>query len=148
MKAKTVLGTGTLSGGSAVFTISTLPAGNNSITAVYAGDSNFGSSTSKATKQVVDKATTTTNLASSLNPSSIGQSVTFTATVTPHFSGTVTGTVSFYDGTTLLKTVGVSNGSAKYTTKTLAAGKDTITATYNGSTDFTGSSDSVTQTVN
>jgi hypothetical protein len=44
--------------------------------------------------------------------------------------------------------VGLRKGEAKFTTMTLTSGKHTITATYNGSTDFTGSSDSVTQTVN
>jgi hypothetical protein len=67
----------------------------------------------------------------------------------PQFSGTVTGTVAFYDGTTLLKTVTPSKGAAKFTTKTLTSGTHSITATYNGSTDFTGSSSApVTQTVN
>ena len=78
MKGATVLGTGTLSGGSANFTTSILPVGTNAIKAIYGGDSNFGSSTSKVVKQVVSKATTTTTLASSQNPSSFGQSVTFT----------------------------------------------------------------------
>jgi uncharacterized repeat protein (TIGR03803 family) len=149
MKGKTVLGTGTLSDGSASFTTSSLPVGTNSVTAVYVGDPNLASSTSKPVKQVVDKATTTSVLSSSPNPSNVGQSVTFVARVAPEFSGTVTGTVSFYDGTTLLKTVGVSKGDAKYTTKTLTAGSHTITATYNGSTSFEGSSSaSLTQTVN
>jgi hypothetical protein len=118
------------------------------VTAAYGGDSNFGGSTSKAVKQVVDKATTTTTLASSLNPSNVGQSVTFTASVSPQFSGTVTGTVTFYDGTTTLETKSLSGGKAKYTTAKLTAGVHTIKATYNGSTDFTGSSASLTQTVN
>lgn len=148
MKGTTVLGTKTLSGGSASFTTSSLPAGTNSITAVYGGDSKFGQSTSKVLKQVVDKATTTTTLTSSQNPSDVGQSVTLTATVTPQYNGVPTGTVSFSDGTTLLKTVAVNKGAAKYTTKTLTSGTHTITATYNGSTDFTGGSDSLTQTVN
>jgi Bacterial Ig-like domain (group 3)/Beta-propeller repeat len=56
MKGKTVLGTGTLSRGSATFTTSTLKVGTNSITAVYGGDSNFAGSKSKAVKQVVEKA--------------------------------------------------------------------------------------------
>ena len=99
--------------------------------------------------QVISKATTTTALASSLNPSIVGQSVTFTATVTPEFGGKVTGTVSFYDGTTVLKTIGVSGGAAKFTTKTLTSGTHTITATYNGSTSFDGSSSvPLIQTVN
>jgi hypothetical protein len=144
----TVLGTGTLNGGSASFTISALKVSTDAITAVYSGDSNFTGSTSKAVKQVVNKATTTTTLASSLNPSNFGQSVTFTATVTPQFSGTVKGSVTFYDGTTALKTVALSGGVAKFTTSTLTSGAHTITATYNGSTSFTGSSASLMQTVN
>jgi hypothetical protein len=56
MKGKTVLGTGTLSGGSASFTTSTLKVGTTSVKAVYGGDSNFAGSTSKAVKQVVEKA--------------------------------------------------------------------------------------------
>ena len=85
-----VLGTGTLNGGTATFSISTLGVSSHAITAVYGGDSNFGGST-KAVNQVVSKATTTTILTSSLNPSTFGQSVTFTASVTPQFSGTVKG---------------------------------------------------------
>jgi uncharacterized repeat protein (TIGR03803 family) len=149
MDGKTVLGMGMLSGGSASFPTSTLKVGTNSITAVYAGDSNFAASTSKALSQVVSKATTITTLASSLNPSSVGQSVTFTASVAPEFSGTATGNVTFYDGTTLLKTVAVNKDVAKYITKTLTSGTHTITATYSGSTSFDGSSSApLTQTVN
>ncbi len=55
MKGKTVLGAGTLSGGFATFTTSTLKVGTTSVKAVYAGDSNFLGSTSKAVKQVVEK---------------------------------------------------------------------------------------------
>ena len=87
-------------------------------------------------------------MTSSLNPSNYGQSVTFTASVTPQYSGTVTGKVSFYDGTTLLKTVALTGSVAKFTTSKLAAGSHSITATYNGSTSFIGSSASLTQTVN
>ncbi len=147
-KGTTVLGTGTLSGGSASFTTSALPVGANYIKAVYGGDSNFAASTSKAVSQVVNKATTATTLTSSLNPSNFGQSVTFTATVTPQFSGTVKGSVTFYDGATALKTMYVSGGVAKFTTSTLTSGAHSITATYNGSTSFIGSSASLTQTVN
>lgn len=148
MKGKTILGTGTLSSGSASFTTSTLPATTNAITAVYAGDSNFAPSTSTAVKQVVNKATTTIAVASSANPSTAGQSVTFTATITPQFTAKVTGNVTFYDGTTALKTVSVSGNAAKFTTSTLTSGSHNITTTYNGSTSFTSSSASLTQQVN
>ena len=50
---KTVLGTGSLSGGSSTFTTSMLNVGTNSVTAVYGGDANFSGSTSKPVRQVV-----------------------------------------------------------------------------------------------
>jgi uncharacterized repeat protein (TIGR03803 family) len=148
MKGTTVLATVALSGGSASFTTSTLPVGTNAIKAAYGGDSKFGHSTSNTAKQVVNKATTMTILASSLNPSKVGQSVILTATVTPQFSGTVKGAVSFYDGATALKTVGVSGGVAKFAISTLASGTHSITATYNGNASFIGSSASLNQMVN
>ena len=55
MKGKIVLGTGTLSAGSASFTTSTLKVGTTSVTAVYGGDSNFAGSKSKTVKQVVSQ---------------------------------------------------------------------------------------------
>ena len=55
MKGKTVLGTGTLSGGLATFSTSTLKVGTTRVTAVYGGDSNFASSRSKPVKQVVNQ---------------------------------------------------------------------------------------------
>ncbi len=148
MKGTVSLGTGTLGGGSASFTTSALAVGTDSITAVYGGDSTLSGSTSTTVKQMVSKATTTTTLVSSQNPSNAGQSVTFTASVAPQFGGTVTGTVSFYDGTTLLKTVASSGGMAKYATKMLTSGTHTITSAYNGSASLSGSSTALTQTVN
>src|SRR5208282_3648265 len=56
MKGKKVLGTGTLSAGSATFTTLTLKVGTTTVKAVYAGDSNFANSTSKPVKQVVEDA--------------------------------------------------------------------------------------------
>ena len=54
-RGSTLLGTGQLSGGSANFTTSALPAGASKITAVYGGDLNFVGSTSNIVKQVVKK---------------------------------------------------------------------------------------------
>jgi hypothetical protein len=56
MKGARVLGTGTLNGGSATFTTTTLKIGTTAVKAVYGGDSNFAGSTSKVVKQVVEKA--------------------------------------------------------------------------------------------
>jgi subtilase family serine protease len=148
MQGRISLGTGTLLGGTASFTTSTIKAGAAVVTAVYGGDSSLLGSTSGALRQVVGEATTTTALASSHNPSQPGQSLTFTATVTPEFSGTPTGKVAFYDGTTLLKTVALSGGTANLTTSKLTAGSHNINANYNGSASFISSSASLTQTVN
>ncbi|MGA9528602.1 MAG: Ig-like domain-containing protein [Terriglobales bacterium] len=147
-QGSTILGTGTTSGGTATFSTSALAPGTKSIKAVYAGDASYAASTSTAVSQVIGKSATTITLTSSLNPSTYGQSVTFTATVSPAFGGTPTGTVAFKNGTKTLKTVTLSGGAASYTVSNLAVGSDTITATYNGSTDFTTSSAALTQTVN
>jgi hypothetical protein len=149
MRGTTLLGMGTLSGGSASLTTSALPAGADSITAVYAGDLNFASSKSKAVSQVVSKATTTTALVSSLNPSIFGQPLTLTASVSPQFSGTPTGTVTFQNGTATLGTATLNDGIAKYTTKKLPAGTESITAVYNLNGPFlTSTSGPLSQVVN
>jgi hypothetical protein len=85
---------------------------------------------------------TTTALASSANPSAYDESVTFTATVTSG-KGTPTGTVSFYDGTTLLGTGTLNSGTATYTTSSLSVGSQSITAVYGGNLDFNGSTSPV-----
>jgi hypothetical protein len=142
----TALGTGTLSSGVATFSTASLTAGTHSITAVYSGDSSFGSSTSAAVLQVVGQGSSTTAVTSAVNPSTFGQSVTFTATVTP--SG-ATGTVTFKDGSTALGTGTLSAGSATFSTATLAVGAHAITAVYGGDATFTGStSTAVSQAVN
>jgi hypothetical protein len=130
--------------------VSTLAARSHSITASYSGDSNFQSSTSAALNQIVNQASTTTSVASSLNPSVYLQSVTFTATVAPQFGGMPTGTVNFKDGATLLCASPVNNsGQAICATSTLIAGSHPITASYLGDSNFVGSTSStLTQTVN
>ncbi|MGB8540740.1 MAG: Ig-like domain-containing protein [Candidatus Acidiferrales bacterium] len=131
-----VIGAETLTGGSASLTTSSLQVGDDSIMAVYAGDPSFGGSTSKAIQQMVSKASTTTLLISSQNPSNYEQSVTFTATVSPQFAGTPTGTVKFYAGTVVLGSKALVDGSASYSTTKLAAGTDSITAVYEGGNSF------------
>ena len=148
----TTLGTGTLSGGHATYATSSLSVATHSITAVYGGNSSYNSSTSGALSQVVNKASTTTTLSSSANPSVYGQSVTFTATVAAVSpgSGTPTTTVTFKDGSTTLGTGTLSAGVATYSTSTLAVGSThSITAVYGGDTNFTTStSGALSQVVN
>ena len=147
----TVLGSGTLSGGTTTFNTSSLSVGGHSITVQYSGDSNFTSSTSSALTQTVNQAGSSSVVVSGTNPSVYGQSVTFTATVSASSpgAGTPTGTVSFLDGTTVLATKSLSGGSAAYSTSSLSVGSHSITVSYGGDGNFTGSTSSaVSQTVN
>ena len=148
----TNLGNGPLVAGVATFSTSALTLGTHSITAVYGADTNFAASTSAPLSQVVSQGASTTAIASNTNPSLFGASVTFTATVTAvaPASGTPTGTVTFFDGATNIGT-GALNGSgvATLATTTLSAGNHSITATYGGDANFSGStSPPLTQTVN
>lgn len=95
----------------------------------------------------VTKADTTTTVASSMNPSVGGQSVTFTATVTPNTSTPTTpsGTVQFVvDGANFGAPVAMSNGTAEVSTASLSAGNHTVTAQYSGDANFNPSSGTLT----
>jgi hypothetical protein len=116
-----VLGTAALSGSTASLSTSAMGGGVHSITAIYNGDANFLPSTSPALSQVVNPAPTATAVASSRNPSTFGQSVTFTSKVTSG-AGTPTGMVTFADGASQLGTVALSGGTATLTISALAAG--------------------------
>ena len=140
------LGTTPLSNGSATYVNSALSAGSHSLTAVYAGDTNYSGSTSPVLTQTINKSNTTTGLLSSLNPSNVGDSVSFTATVTP----AATGTVNFFDGASSLGS-GTLNGSSQATvvTSALTAGSHSITGVYGGNAAYnTSTSSALTQTVN
>ena len=136
----------TLSNGKASVSTSTLSVGTHTVTAAYSGDGNNTTSTATLTPvQTVNKATSTTGLTSSLNPSQFGQSVTFTASVTGQ---SPTGTVTFTIDGTAGTPVNLTNGSASSpATTTLSVGPHTILATYSGDGNNVGSSQTLTQTV-
>ena len=92
---------------------------------------------------------TATKITSSNNPSKLGQSVTFTATVTAATGTTPpTGNVVFSDGATVLGTVALAgNGKASLTTSALTSGSHSVTAAYAGDSGHGASSASLTQTV-
>jgi pseudomonalisin len=109
---------------------------------------------------VVSLPPTTTTVVSSENPSNFGDSVTFTATVTPTGASTPTGIVTFKNGSTTLGTgtlgclcngiVGSAAATSYTTTSTqLPPGSDSITAAYAGDSNNAGSTSTVlTQVVN
>ncbi len=81
---------------------------------------------------------TTLALSASSAAINIGDSETFTATVAATMSGrpAPTGSVSFYDGSTLLGTTTISGGSATISAGSLAIGAHSITASYTGDANF------------
>jgi len=143
----TNLGRVQLIGGVGRITKARMRAGIHAITAEYAGDSNSTASASPVLEEVVNPVSTTTVLSSSADPSSSGQTVTFTAKVTSATGLDPYGTVTFTAGTTTLGTIAVSHTIASISTATLLVGSTTITSTYNGSAGFTGSAASLTQIV-
>src|ERR1035438_9479219 len=144
----TSLGSATLVAGVAKITKSTLPSGTLAITATYNGNTVSAKSTSPPLTQVVEMATSKTTVVSSVNPSSAGETVKFTATVTSPTTKP-TGTVTYMDGSTALGTGTLAAGKASYSTSTLSAGSHNITVVYAGTTNITGSTSPVlVQTVN
>jgi hypothetical protein len=143
----TLLGTVTLSNAAASLPVTFNTIGPLSLTCTYSGDTNFAPSPCAALALTVADASTVT-LASSANPSFPGQSVTFTAKVAST-GPTPTGSISFYNGTTLLATVALPLGSnvATYATSTLPIGPSTIKATYSGDTNTLAGSATLTQIV-
>ncbi len=136
--------------------ISSLTAGNHTITADYTNtDGNFDSGTGKLLpdspgQTVNNKTATTTTVLSSLNPSNVGDAVTFTAQVN---SASATGTVQFWDGpsgtgTPLGSPVSLTTGgscpgatacASTAAISNLTAGNHTITADYSGDVAFNAS---------
>ncbi|WP_243075338.1 S-layer family protein [Microbacterium sp. SS28] len=134
--------------GRATFTTSALTAGTHPVTATFSGTPVFATS-SGSLSQVVDVTPTVTTVTSDLNPSHVGDAVTFTATVTAGGAPVTAGTVSFAEGGTPLATGTplAADGTATFTTSSLTAGTHTITATYSGTPVFAAGSATLDQTV-
>ena len=133
----------TLTNGTASVTLTGLPAGTNTVTATYSGDTTFASSTGTALSIVVAPAATTTTLTSTLTattPVAPGTSATLTATIASTLtSPKPTGTVTFSAGTTVLGAVAISSTGTAVLTSVLPTGTYTIVASYSGDTGFAGS---------
>jgi hypothetical protein len=110
------------------------------ITATYSGDQNYSAGLPGTTTQVVTPSGTATTVVSTPNPSTVNQSVTFTATVTPAFSagaGVPTGTVVFKTTSATLCTVTLAGGTAPVCNATFSAkGSNPVVAAYSGDADF------------
>ena len=139
MDGAAAVGTATLQNGSAQFSVQYSSAGSHSLTASYGGDANYLGSASMALTETVNPIATTTT-GSSANPSTFGQQVVLTATVSPNAA---TGTVQFLDGGTLLGAATLSGGSAVLPTSSLGAGSHSITVVYGGDAVYAGSTSAV-----
>src|ERR1019366_4338749 len=130
------------SGATATLTVSGSP---HTINAVYTNTDGGFSGSSGTLSQAVNPAPTSTTVASSVNPSVFGQSVRFTATVSPVApgAGTPTGTVTFLDGASSIGTGTLSGGVATFTTSALAVSSHTITTSYGGDGNFKGNTGSL-----
>jgi hypothetical protein len=124
------------------------------LTALYSGDTNFGSSMSTALIQSIDPGSTATLVVSSADPSVSGESLSYIATVTAlaPASGTATGTVAFMDGASAIAGCTAQTlvaGTASCGVSYPGAGMHAITAVYGGDANFSAStSPLLTQTVN
>jgi hypothetical protein len=148
--ARTLSGTGNTR--TATCTTSSLSGGTHTIVASYSGNATNASSTSTALAQVVNAPATTTTISSSANPSVVGNSVTFTATVV---GTSPTGTVDFRDVGTSISGCSARNLSGSGNTRTatctasmLAIGTHSIVASYSGNaTNAPSSSSTLAQLV-
>jgi hypothetical protein len=125
-----------------------LGAGSYTLTAAFTPtDTAAYASTSASISLTVAKAAPTVTLTSSANAVMVATAVTFTATISSPAS-TPSGSVSFYDGTTLLGSGTLALGVATYTTSSLAVGAHSITVAYGGDSNFSAlTSSALTETV-
>lgn len=132
LNGTTVLGTGTIAAGVATFT-GMLPAGNDSLTAVYAGDSGFNGSTSSATNVVVSSAVaTSTTLTVNPSTATFGQAITLSSTTVAGTTPVTAGTVTFTAGTLTLGTANVGANGVATTNVTPAVGTYSVVANFSG----------------
>ena len=138
-----------VSSGTAMCTVAGLSAGGHWVKAVYSGDSNYATSISSGLTQTVNKKATTMTVSSSLNPSIVGEGVTYAAKVGP---AAATGTVKFEDGGIAISGCNaqtVKSGSATCAVANLTAGSHWVKAVYSGDSNYaTSTSPGLTQTVN
>jgi hypothetical protein len=135
-----------LTNGTGTFSATLKTTGAQTITATDKNNSSITGTSNTITVGL--KASSNTTLASSQNPSSFGQSVTFTTTVAGGI--TPTGTVTFKDGATVLGTSTLNaSAQASFTTASLSIGTHAITATYSGDpNNFSSTSAVLNQAVN
>jgi sugar lactone lactonase YvrE len=105
---------------------------------------NYTVSVSKGTLTIY-QANTTLAVSASGSQVNYGSAVVLTATALSSTTGSPSGTVTFYDGSTTLGTRTLSTGVATLTVSSLLLGTHSITASYAGDYNFYASNASATQ---
>lgn len=143
-----MLGSVTLFGGTGTFSLTTLAAGDRSITAAYQGDAGFLASTSAPLVTTVSKAATTLALTASAPVVRPGGSVTLTAQVqAPTSAGVPTGSVSFTREAAPAGTAVLSLGKATLAQAMPQSGVVALAARYPGTGNLEPSEGQVSVTV-
>ena len=146
----TLLDTVMVHSGQATYTTLALGVGDHDITADYAGDTNFASSSDEIL-QTVELGSTTTAITASANPSVYGHAITFTAIISADSDiRTPTGHVTFMDddcGVALAVVMLDANGQAMFSTSALTANDHTIAAYYEGDAQFASSELSLSEQI-
>ena len=137
LDGNTPLGTLNLTNGQALFPVTFTTIGTHSLTAIYAGDANFGGVTSQPFSEVVKNPTRFWKTTSTPTPGIAGSPITITAYIV---ETAATGTVDFVDGINgpniPLGSAPLINGTASITTSVLTAGTHEIYATYSGDANY------------
>jgi hypothetical protein len=125
------LGTATLSGGSATFSINSLAVGSHSITAVYGGDTyDSGSTSSSVTETVTKPVIGTTSLPNGTKNTSYSQTLSVSGGLAP-FTWSVSGSLppglSFNASTVVISGKPTTSGTFSFTVKVIDSLGNTTT---------------------
>lgn len=136
----TLLGTSAMDpGGHASLAVPGLSVGTHNITAIYAGITNYASSTSSTLAEAVTQTTTAVSAAASTNAVLAGKPLSIAVTVSSA-TGIPTGPVSLREGSAVLSQANLgANGTASFSLSTLSVGSHVLTVVYTGDANYAGS---------
>ena len=113
------------------------PAGSYPVTVTLSGEAAGNYTLSTPPSLTITPAATSTTLLTSAPSTNAGQPLTLTAHVASQAAGTPTGTVTIFDGASVLTTGKASStGDPVFTTSTLTVGSHNLTASYSGDANF------------
>jgi hypothetical protein len=142
----------TLVSGAASVSLTETAAGAFTLSAIYSGDANYsaaGPVSEAITVAAATKPPSTVTLKAKTNPATTCESIEFSVAVTSEPVEKATGKVELMDGSKLLATGTMSDGSATLSVPKLAAGAHMLNAAYLGDSDHAASaSPALKETVN